>query len=109
MTSPWIWSHRLHNRPISSLSNLRLPHKAHLLIFITSGLPHMGNLSLDLVLGLLMFATLFCQTTRVGTHDLSCFLSASNGRPANIAPIWSAKTRLFYDTEGFSKDLHIPS
>ena len=52
MTSPWMWSHRLHNRPIISLSNLCLPHKAHLLIFITSGLPHMGNLSLDSGLGL---------------------------------------------------------
>jgi predicted protein tyrosine phosphatase len=52
MTSPCIWSHRLQSLPIISLSNLRLPHKAHLLIFITSGLPHMGNLSLDLGLGL---------------------------------------------------------
>ena len=39
MTSPCIWSHRLHNLPMSSLSDLNLLHKAHLLIFITSGLP----------------------------------------------------------------------
>jgi len=47
-----MWSHRLHNLPISSLSNLRLPHTAHRLIFFTPGLPQLGNLSLDFGLGL---------------------------------------------------------
>jgi len=43
MTLPRIWSHRLHNLPISSLSNLRLPHKAHLLIFISSWITSLGQ------------------------------------------------------------------
>jgi len=45
MTSPRMWSHRLQTLPMSSLSNLGFLHTAHLLIFFTSGLPHMGNLS----------------------------------------------------------------
>ena len=46
MTSPRIWSHRLQTLPMSSLSNLGFLHKIHLLILLTSGSPHMGNLSL---------------------------------------------------------------
>jgi hypothetical protein len=42
-----MWSQRLQSRPISSLSNLRFPHNAHLLILFTSGLPLLGNLSVD--------------------------------------------------------------
>jgi len=43
-----MWSHRLQSLPISWLAGMRFLHKAHLPIFITSGLPLWDNLSLAL-------------------------------------------------------------
>ncbi len=60
MTSPCMWSQRLHNLPMSSLSRLGFLHKAHLLIFITPGLPHWGNLRLT--------PGLRCPTARIARN-----------------------------------------
>jgi len=81
MTSPCMWSHRLHNLPMSSLSNLGFLHKAHLLILFTPGLPQLGNLSLNSGLGLPPETQVDTITTEIETERPSAIKESPKSKP----------------------------